>query len=1606
MSISITNTENQGEARKTRNVYDNNDNLLSVVKYDKNQNVDYVLKTKGNVPGKNVETQKYEQVQVDINRSVADITAESARLRARVYKNDNSKVFETGFIYWVGNPRDNIIGKPRIRNIFQTPTIFKGNFSRSVTDLQDNATYNYRAYVVHEYGTNYSDVKQFKTVDLTTVFSIAGNRFSGPAPLTVNLSAVNAGFGNYTYAWSMTGGSVGFEYPLNSITVLNGGEGYTPETENYTLESVTMDDFGSGYDITDEIFVRVNGVVTPELTANLGLNDETLTYGITSVSVPSEPLSGYQTDNLNITFVSQSSASLFFVGMGDSNNSPYTDEALIASSIQSLSPAPEFILHTGDINQEDLSASFVNNFLPLWDTSPLLSSMYLAFGNHDLQGGDYGAYLLDYLTVTRDSIGETNVANKKYCYDFVKGLCHFFVINTGNNAIQTQGEAGDPFADINGQLDEIIPKIQASDARWKIFVCHRAPYTNDQFHRQGFFNYNSQFWQNIALRLNFADLGIDVVLNGHGQQYSVFQKDGVTFIQNGFGGATRRNITEPYVPETVINITNLAGYIKYYVSFDDFRWEVIDVENSNNIIDERTISKTENTITPALGTGNGSSYTVTRENRVLVNNVYQPSLSAVTYLDPETGLWTLSAVEFTQGPIVYNTPGTRIVTLSTNGPVDQPAVLTGNSSISVTNADYLTRTITHTFSAGGNYLVKAYAIIGNSVEKQAQRIIRVSGASDYGPEWTSVLTAPFANNVIAAYDFRNLAGSTGINEYPHTLFDFESSNLLGGYFSSDLNAFLTGPISTISPEQLITLSKNKNLFYISPFLPLLGSGNLGPLLSLNASSYIPEGIGGYDIGGYNINNLFGPGVVGEEGTALRFDPDYTRLNLGGYPNQPGQTWFCGNSMAWLWNMGRPFTLSMWVNYNEFRDPGSKIFTIENWTGQEAFSITQSTSELMIFKNVRLNEVLAGYGFPEPVAGYFTGYPMLCTGDPAKMLTPNEWNHLVVTRDSSGIFNYYKNGDLMLTDQGGMGLWDSEDLINYSFEGRNFDANLSQFIGGYSNGFTIGNTRLISTDTAPPSGFIDSVAIWKKALSEDEIIELYNGGSGSEEFAYYKPIIGPKLWVGGMGQFDREFTSNARSNINTRIETDADTYWNNVSLYAQFDGTEGSTDIIDSSNNNVQLSSTDVTISTATQKYGTGSGFFNGTSSVITTLSSETYGDFGTGDFTIEWWDYLAGYSGVHPILFFGNPGVLLSENEELSYRPKIGMALKGNRASQFVLWVGGYSGPNRYLFSTDVRSLSTWSHNALTRSGSLYRYFRDGVNYGVGFGNENIGGYDIGAVGPKTGSIGSAYIGGYFGAFELNFNPQQYYFDGYIDELRITKGAARYTSNFVVPASSFPTDLGNPIGTRFTPSIQNGGSFAVAQETVPVTYPHTVAFVGKIDITSKDRTIFQNIQTTYRQNVGIDLQPGNATERAIFSRGVPFGGITGLSPSNATFGTNVGNGYTPVGSEWFYISYSFLGPNNNNDIRYYLQTPTLSDQGVINGFQAPGFNGIPGFGLGGYALAGYSSSFDSINQFNNNSMDGVARLGIYINQGFNTHEDMVSLFQTITAGPANNLPLL
>jgi hypothetical protein len=80
-------------------------------------------------------------------------------------------------------------------------------------------------------------------------------------------------------------------------------------------------------------------------------------------------------------------------------------------------------------------------------------------------------------------------------------------------------------------------------------------------------------------------------------------------------------------------------------------------------------------------------------------------------------------------------------------------------------------------------------------------------------------------------------------------------------------------------------------------------------------------------------------------------------------------------------------------------------------------------------------------------------------------------------------------------------------------------------------------------------------------------------------------------------------------------------------------------------------------------------------------------------------------------------------------------------------------------------TLNTWTHVAWTRSGSSNRLFINGTQVGS----------------TTTDATNYTSTASFIGASQSGTLP----FAGYIDDLRITKGYARYTSNFTPPSSAF-----------------------------------------------------------------------------------------------------------------------------------------------------------------------------------------------------------------------------
>ena len=181
------------------------------------------------------------------------------------------------------------------------------------------------------------------------------------------------------------------------------------------------------------------------------------------------------------------------------------------------------------------------------------------------------------------------------------------------------------------------------------------------------------------------------------------------------------------------------------------------------------------------------------------------------------------------------------------------------------------------------------------------------------------------------------------------------------------------------------------------------------------------------------------------------------------------------------------------------------------------------------------------------------------------------------------------------------------------------------------------------------------------------------------------------------------------------------------------------------------------ISTSVKKFGTGSMAFDGTGDYLTSNAANDLYAFGTGNFTIEMWFNLSSFSSLQ-ILYDSRP----TSTDGLY--PLIYVASGGGS----VVW---QISATAQITGTATLSTGVWYHLAVSRSSGSTRMFLNGTQIGSTYADTNAY-LNSGTTRPFIG--GSSYSAG-----TLTVN-------GYIDDLRITNGVARYTANFTAPTAPFP----------------------------------------------------------------------------------------------------------------------------------------------------------------------------------------------------------------------------
>ena len=273
----------------------------------------------------------------------------------------------------------------------------------------------------------------------------------------------------------------------------------------------------------------------------------------------------------------------------------------------------------------------------------------------------------------------------------------------------------------------------------------------------------------------------------------------------------------------------------------------------------------------------------------------------------------------------------------------------------------------------------------------------------------------------------------------------------------------------------------------------------------------------------------------------------------------------------------------------------------------------------------------------------------------------------------------------------------------------------------------------------------------------------------------------------------------------------------VGLLVHGDGNSGATAFPDSSANNLTptIYGSGTVVSTSVKEFGSGSIFFNGSGGVNYPLVNGGPIDIGAGDFTVEFWMHAPTQgSGEGCILETNNAGSVLS----LVYSStNQGLSMSGRTSA---------STPNNAV------PLNTWTAIAIVNHSGTVQLYVNGVASG-----------STSSWSPSTGFATCALVFGDASGVSIPYT-------GYLDEIRVTKGVARYTSNYTPAAAAFPTTL--------TLTYTNSAAFLLKEIHFAAAYLGGIYVVAEFNVT--DSTLLAEFGSVFHYWIQSSISGDNANE--------------------------------------------------------------------------------------------------------------------------------------------------
>lgn len=364
------------------------------------------------------------------------------------------------------------------------------------------------------------------------------------------------------------------------------------------------------------------------------------------------------------------------------------------------------------------------------------------------------------------------------------------------------------------------------------------------------------------------------------------------------------------------------------------------------------------------------------------------------------------------------------------------------------------------------------------------------------------------------------------------------------------------------------------------------------------------------------------------------------------------------------------------------------------------------------------------------------------------------------------------------------LWLYPTQIGMIFDTRPDNSNGEYLTFGYGDIYFSSASRLniANITTLAPLNTWSHHSVVRRSGVFTYFVNGVSQGSVSNTISFLagNPVLGRNAWWNGGGDglntkgyindfrissFAR-YTKNFAPNL-TRLPdpiSNFDPYYDNVTLLLKGEGDNNSTTITDEKGH-VVTANNGALISTAQYKFGTSSIYFDGVNDYVSIPNSTDF-DFTNQNFSIEFWFNANTVAPTFQTLISKStndggatgPWVIQLHNNNLQF-------LMDGTASNVTWDLFDYTSPSTI-------TVGQWYHVALARSGTTVGCFVNGVLQNT---------ISVGTNSVKQTSY-PVLLGGiqYSGGIIQNFN-------GYIDDVRITKGIARYTGNFPVPVNTYPT---------------------------------------------------------------------------------------------------------------------------------------------------------------------------------------------------------------------------